>query len=196
MARQTIEALEAAGADWIVTAAASCAVAIIQDYAHLLDEEPAWRRRAEALAARTLDLVSFLHHVARLPDGALAGGRDGGTGPLTYHSFCQSTNVLGIANLGPGLLRDVCGLEVRDLPEGEVCCGFGGSTSFDYPDVARGIVTRKLDNVARTGAAVLVTDNPGCLLHLRGAAAARRMPIRVAHVAEILAERLAAVTAG
>jgi Fe-S oxidoreductase len=84
----------------------------------------------------------------------------------------------------------VCGIEVCDLPEGEVCCGFGGSTSADHPRVARAIVTRKLDNVAHTEATVLVTDNPGCLLHLRGAAHARGMPLRLAHVAEILAERL------
>jgi len=79
---------------------------------------------------------------------------------------------------------------LEDLPEGEVCCGFGGSTSLDHPQVAREIAERKLDNVAETAATVLVSDNPGCILHLRGVAAARGMPLRVAHVAELLAERL------
>ena len=196
MARQTIATLEAARADWIVTAAASCAIVLMHEYAELLRDDPGWRARAEALAARTLDLVSFLDRVARLPAGALASSEgppasgSGAAGSLTYHSFCQSTNVLGIGNLAPRLLRDVCGLELRDLPEGEVCCGFGGSTSLDHPEVARQIATRKLDNVAQTEATVLVTDNPGCLLHLRGAADARGLRLRVAHVAEILAERL------
>jgi L-lactate dehydrogenase complex protein LldF len=189
MARQTIEALEAVRADWIVTAAASCAIAIVHDYAHLLREEPAWRSRAEALAARTLDLVSFLDRVAKLPAGALASSR-AATGTVTYHGFCQSTNVLGIAEVAPRLLREVCGLTLRDLPEAEVCCGFGGSTSMDHPEVARHIATRKLDNVAETGATVLVGDNPGCLLHLRGVADARGMRLRVAHIAELLAEGL------
>jgi iron-sulfur cluster protein len=188
MARQTIETLEAVPAGRVVTAAASCAVAVRHDYAELFHDDPAWRARAEALAARTLDLVSFLDRIARLPAGALARPAPGT--PLTYHGFCQSTNVLGIAGVGPRLLREVCGLEVRDLAEGEVCCGFGGSTSMEHPEVARGIVTRKLDNVARTEAAVLVTDNPGCLLHLRGAADARGMRMRLAHLAEILAEQL------
>jgi L-lactate dehydrogenase complex protein LldF len=174
MARQTIATLEATRADWIVTAAASCAIAVMHDYADLLRDDPSWRERAAALGARTLDLVTFLDRVAK----------------LTYHSFCQSTNVLGIGDVAPRLLREVCGLEVRDLPEGEVCCGFGGSTSMDHPEVARAIVMRKLDNVAGTEAPVLVTDNPGCLLHLRGAAHARGMRLRIAHVAEILAERL------
>jgi L-lactate dehydrogenase complex protein LldF len=188
MARQSIETLEAVKADWIVTAAASCAIAMIHEYADLFDDEPGWRTRAEVLAARTLDLVSFMARVAKPPAGALA--RAGRTEPVTYHSFCQSTNVLGIADLAPRLLRDVCGVEVRDLPEGEVCCGFGGSFSIDHPGVARAIVARKLDNVAQTGATVLVTDNPGCLLHLRGAADARGMRLRLAHVAEIVAEQL------
>jgi L-lactate dehydrogenase complex protein LldF len=188
MARQTITALEAVRADWIVTAAASCAVALMRDYGELLREDPHWRERAEALGARTLDLVSFLERVAQLPPGALR--RPPGSGRLTYHSFCQSTNVLGIGGCAPRLLREVCGLEVRELPESEVCCGFGGSTSMDHAEVARAIVTRKLDNVMQTEATVLVTDNPGCLLHLRGAADARGLRLRVAHVAQILAEGL------
>jgi L-lactate dehydrogenase complex protein LldF len=188
MARQTTAVLEAAGADWIVTAAASCAVTLVHDYGELFRDDAAWRRRAEALAARTLDLVSFLEQVAKPPAGALT--RPVGGDRYTYHSFCHSTNVLGIAASAPRLLREVCGLEISDLPEGEVCCGFGGSTSMDHPEVARAIVTRKLDNVAQTGATVLVTDNPGCLLHLRGAADARGLRLRMAHVAEILAEGL------
>ena len=204
MARQTIATLEAVPADWIVTAAASCAVAIMHDYSHLFRDDLHWRGRAEAVAARTLDLLTFLDRVAQLPGGALsqeATSERGGAGEdslsiaslqptVTYHSFCQSTNVLGIGNLAPRLLRDVCGLNLRDLPEGEVCCGFGGSTSLDHPQVAREIAGRKLDNVAETAATVLVSDNPGCILHLRGAADARDLPLRVAHVAELLAERL------
>ena len=193
MARRTIEALESVQADWIVTAAASCAIAVTHDYAHLLRDEPAWRARAETLAAKTVDFVSFLDRVADLVRAAgqrAAGGEGPPSAPLTYHSFCQSTNVLGIGNVAARLLREVCGLEVCDLPEAEVCCGFGGSTSLDHPQVAREIAARKLNNVAQTRASVLVTDNPGCLLHLRGAADARGMPIRVAHVAEILAEQL------
>jgi L-lactate dehydrogenase complex protein LldF len=200
MARHTIATLECVQADWIVTAAASCAIAVIHDYAHLFRAQPEWRARAGALAARTMDFVSFMDRVA-LAGGARGEKSEGKGGspavrpppsaPVTYHSFCQSTNVLGIAEVAPRLLREVCGVEVRELPEGQVCCGFGGSTSLDHPRVAQQIVSRKLDNVAETGAAVLVTDNPGCLLHLRGAAHARGMPIRIAHVAEIMAQRLA-----
>ncbi|MBV8717238.1 MAG: (Fe-S)-binding protein [Chloroflexi bacterium] len=188
LAKATITALEAEEADYVVTAAASCAVSILHDYAHLLRDEPSWVSRAERLGNRTMDLLSFLERVATpapLPQS---------DGPkVTYHSFCQSTNVLGIGEIGPRLLR-LAGVRLEELPEATVCCGFGGATSIDYPEVGRGIVSRKLENVRATGAQVLCSDNPGCLLHLRGAAqAAGDNFLQVRHIAELLAERVAPV---
>jgi len=201
LAKQTISVLESADADYVVSGAASCAIAIMHDYARLLRHEPEWAERAQRLAARTLDLLSF---VARVADPPALGSSDPPTftadasalaaaksqQPLvTYHSFCQSTNVLGIADVGPTLLRRA-GIPLVDLPEMDVCCGFGGGSSVDNPEVARGIVARKLDNVHTTGATILATDNPGCILHLRGAAQAAGLHLEVKHVAELLAARL------
>ena len=95
--------------------------------------------------------------------------------------------MVGSGDSGTRLLERA-GVPVRELAERGVCCGFGGSTSLDHPELAREIAGRKLDNVRATGAAVLVTDNPGCLLHLRGAADAAGDRFAVRHVAEVLAE--------
>ncbi len=186
LARQTIQGLESVQADLVVTAAASCAAAMLHDYAHLLKDEPAWAERARRLADRTLDLLSFLDRVADPPQLESAPG----SGLTTYHSFCQSTNVLGISAVGPRLLRRA-GLPVVDPAEATVCCGFGGATSIEYPEVGQGIVTRKLENVRATGAAVLCSDNPGCILHLRGAADAAGDSFDVRHIVELLAKRVA-----
>ena len=186
LAKQTIATLEATSAEYIVTGAASCAIAMLHELPRLLRDEPDWHDRAERLAHRTLDLLTFVDRVADPPQ-LQTDGRDGAR--VTYHSFCQSTNVLGIAQLGPRLLRRA-GVDLVDLPEMEVCCGFGGSASVDHPEVSRGIVARKLDNVRSTGARVLCTDNPGCVLHLRGSAQAARLPIDVRHVAEVLARAM------
>jgi L-lactate dehydrogenase complex protein LldF len=188
-AKQTIVGLERVQAEYIVTAAASCAAAILHDYAHLLRDEPGWRERAAGLAERTMDILSFIERVAS-PPSIVDSSR--ASPVVTYHSFCQSTNVLGIAAIGPRLLRQA-GFEVAELPEATVCCGFGGATSIDYPEVGQGIVNRKLENVRSTGAAVLCTDNPGCILHLRGAAAAARDRFEVRHIVEVLADRVSAV---
>jgi iron-sulfur cluster protein len=185
LARQTVAGLEAVQADYIVTAAASCAVALVHDYAHLLQDDAEWSARARGVAERTLDVLSFIERIASPPP--LASVPEGSS--VTYHSFCQSTNVLGIGEVGPRLLR-LAGISPIELPEATVCCGFGGAASIDYPEVGQGIVRRKLDNVRSTGAAVLCTDNPGCLLHLRGAAQAAGEDLEVRHIVELLAERL------
>jgi len=187
MAKATIEGLEAAQADWIVTAGASCAVAITHDYHQLFADEPDWLARAEALAERTRDLTSFLTTVARMPEGALSvpGGE-----PVTYHNFCQSHNVLGLKEEPRDLIERVMGLEIVELPEAAVCCGFGGSVSADYPELSEQILARKLENVDQTGVRTLVTDNPGCIMHLRGGMDASGRAIRVLHLAELLDERL------
>jgi L-lactate dehydrogenase complex protein LldF len=130
-------------------------------------------------------LLTFVDRVADPPQLPGAAGS-----PVTYHSFCQSTNVLGIGALGPRLLQRA-GVQVIDLPEVEVCCGFGGGASVDHPEVSRGIVSRKLDNVRTTGASVLCSDNPGCILHMRGAADAAGLRLEVKHIAEVLAVALA-----
>jgi L-lactate dehydrogenase complex protein LldF len=191
MARQTIENLETTAADYVVTGAVSCAIAIEHDFPRLLRSESIWKERAERLAARTLDLLTFVDRVADPPQ--IADGVR--SPPVTYHSFCQSTNVLGIQALGPRLLRRA-GVELVDLPEMEVCCGFGGGASVDHPEVSRGIVARKLDNVRATGATVLCTDNPGCILHLRGAADAAGLALEVKHVAEVMAEAISRQPSG
>ena len=137
------------------------------------------RRR---LADSTMDLLSFVDRVASPPPL----DRKSDAESVTYHSFCQSTNVLGIGDVGPRLLR-LAGVPLVDLPEATVCCGFGGATSLEYPEVGRGIVERKLDNVRSTGAQILCSDNPGCILHLRGSADAAGDRFGVRHIVELLA---------
>ena len=188
MARQTIKVLETGDPDYVVSGAASCVAAIVHDYPHLFADDPLWLVRAERLASKTLDLVSFVQDVAKLPPGCLAHREN--SEPITYHFFCQSAHVLKLGDRPYRVLREVCGLEVRDLPEAGVCCGFGGSVSFERPDMAKHILQRKLENVDSTGARVLVNDNPGCIMHLRGGADATGRDLRVLHIAEVLAAGL------
>lgn len=207
--KQTIAALEADDAPVIVSTSTSCAVMLLQDAPLLLDGEPRWRARAEALAKRVVDFTRFVDGAIRpnpltpFPcreggDGSLrdtppslVGKGAGGLGSVvTYHDACQSANCL---NLGPEarrLLTEVCGLELRELPESSVCCGFGGTFSLEHPAVAKQILARKLANIAATGAAEVVMDNPGCLMHISGGLRAAGRPERARHIADVLAERL------
>ena len=185
MAKATIAALE--GNDDIVTPAPSCVVAMLQEYESLFEGQPGWQQRARVMGERVYDLIGYLTGPGRLPHGALAGGSQEA---VAVHRFCQGSNMLGAGDRLERLLREVAGVEVVPLAEAEVCCGFGGSTSVRAPEIAAGILARKLANVAAAGAPVLVTDNPGCVLHLRGGVDAAGAPVRVEHVAEYLAARL------
>ena len=189
MARQTIETLERAGADYIITGGASCAIAMLHDYDRLFRDEPQWQERAKALSARVLDFTTFMDSVARLSPGALAYPRSP-FAPVTYHNFCQSANVLGLHDAPRRLITEVMALELREMEESSVCCGFGGSTSVTRPEVSEHILERKLENILRTGAHTVVTDNPGCILHMRGGLDAKKLPLQVLHIAELMAAHL------
>ncbi|HKG25263.1 MAG TPA: LUD domain-containing protein [Thermomicrobiales bacterium] len=191
MARQTIQVLEKAlgqvNADYIVSGSASCVATLTQDYSHLFRNEPAWKRRGEAIGARVMDFTSFLDQVAQLPEGSLAGDE---RLTVTYHDSCQGANALGLRQEPRRLLRDVLGYEIRELEENTLCCGFGGSFGFDFPAISERLMNRKLDNAQATGAPILVTDNQGCIMHLRGGCDAAGRPLKVVHLAELIADRV------
>jgi L-lactate dehydrogenase complex protein LldF len=199
MARQTITALERAleesKADYIVGATTSCVVTLTQDYIRLFEDlkQQGWLQRAHAIAEKVMDFASFVDHVllangTKLPVRKSDGRHDDVI--VTYHDSCQSINCLGLHSEARHIIQDVLGLELREMLQSDVCCGFGGSTSIEHGDVASRIMNNKLNNAESTGASLLVSDNPGCLMHLRGGVDADHRRIRVMHLAELIAERL------
>ena len=185
MVRQTMGVL---GDGDVVTPASSCLAMIGHDAPHLLRGDADEVDRAQELASRTYDLIGYLTAgPGRLPAGSLD---DGDRTPVTVHRFCQASNTLGREDAIERLLRDVAGVPVVPLPEAGECCGFGGSTSVRNPEVAAGILDRKLGCFDRTDASIVITDNPGCILHLRGGVHASGRSHEVLHLAEYLAGRL------
>ncbi|OLC58380.1 MAG: [Fe-S]-binding protein [Chloroflexi bacterium 13_1_40CM_4_68_4] len=184
MAQRAIERLEGVDADWITSPSASCAITISDDYLRILDAP--WRARAQRVSRH---IKPFTRLADELQRASGARGRRLGL-RVTYHDACQSQNVLGIHDEPRRLLREVAGVEVSEMAESAVCCGFGGTFSFDYPEVATRILDRKLANAQATAADLIVADNPGCLTHIRGGLDARGKRTRVAHLAEVLWESL------
>ena len=186
MAMDAVAALERLEADAIVVPSSSCAITVAQDYPRILGSTPEWAARAMRQAERVRPFTTFC---ADLAGPAAARGRRLGL-RATYHDACQSANVLGIHDAPRALLRDVAGVSLVEMAESAVCCGFGGSFSFEYPEVAERILARKLAHIRETGCAVVITDNPGCLTHLSGALDVRGEPVRVRHLAEVLWDAL------
>jgi Fe-S oxidoreductase len=187
MAKAAIESLERIAADRIVIPSSSCAITIAQDYERILLADPVWADRARKLAERVTAFTPFVASILR--ERPLRGRRLGLR--ATYHDACQSANVLGIHQDPRTLLREIAGVDIVEMAESDVCCGFGGSFSFEYPEVANRVLERKLSNIDATGVDVVISDNPGCLTHLRGGMDAREKTTRVRHIAEVLWESLA-----
>ena len=199
MARQTItmleQALEESKADYIVGATTSCVVTLTQDYIRLFEDlqEHGWLRRAQALAGKVMDFASFVDHVLLANGVKLPVRKRDGEGDkviVTYHDSCQSINCLGLRSEARHIIQGALGLELREMPQSDVCCGFGGSTSIEHGDVSERMMNNKLNNAESTGAMVLVADNPGCLMHLRGGVDASGRKMRVLHLAQLIAEQL------
>lgn len=189
LARQTLDQLLAVDADYVVSPSASCVAMMAQDYLHLFRDDPDDLLRAKRLAPKVMDFTSFLVNVARPEPGSFAPA-DGSSRTVTYHDSCQGQNALGLRPEPRYLIEQVMGDRIEEMAETTLCCGFGGSFSIEHPEISRRLMARKLANADATGVTTIVTDNQGCIMHLRGGADASGRPLRVTHIAELLADRI------
>ena len=180
LARQLIEVFE--GFDYVVGPSGSCMATLRHDYPKLLADDPAWRARAEAVAAKSHELLSFLTAVRGVRS---VPARYAGT--VTYHDSCSSMRGLGVEAQPRLLLGSVAGLSLAEMADREVCCGFGGSFCVKYPAISNRLAGDKTAAVAASGADTLLGGDLGCLLHLAGKLRRDGQPVKVFHTAEVLA---------
>ncbi|MEL6998353.1 MAG: (Fe-S)-binding protein [Pseudomonadota bacterium] len=180
LARTMIAALE--GYDYVVVPSGSCAATVIKDYPQMFPEDADWRARAEALAAQTHEVVSFLTDVMGVEGVAAALDAT-----VTYHDSCSGLRSLGIKEQPRKLLASVDGLAVAEMEEPEVCCGFGGTFCVKYPDISNKMVGNKTDDIAGTGADLLLAGDLGCLMNMGGKLSRQGRPVKARHVVEVLA---------
>jgi glycolate oxidase iron-sulfur subunit len=178
-ARQIVDDFAAAGVDRIVVNSAGCGSAM-KDYARLLADDATYAERAAAFSAQVCDIAEFLAELGpiavRAPVPAVAA----------YHDACHLRHAQGIHSQPRTLLTSIPGLELREIADPDICCGSAGVYNLLEPKAAAELGERKAAAVTSTGADLLVTANPGCLLQIGAAMARRGTPIRLAHTVEIL----------
>ena len=180
LARNVIAAFD--GFDFVVAPSGSCAGMIKRHYPLLLKDDAEWHPRAERLAAKMHELMSFLVDVRGLERVQATCG-----GIAAYQDSCSSLREMGVRDQPRALLASVDNLQLRDMPDGEVCCGFGGFFSVKYPEISARMADDKIANAKSTGADMIVGGDLGCLLHLVGRLSRRAETLTVRHVAEVLA---------
>ena len=185
-ARRNIAAFENLDLDAIIINAAGCG-STLKAYHHLLERDPAWAGRALAFTQKVQDLTEFL-----LPLRRSQAARPAPANPslTTYHDACHLAHAQRITAAPRELVQAVAGAAYRELPEAEVCCGSAGSYNLTEPAMAERLQERKIANILRTGAAIVVTTNPGCILQIEaGLKKAGQGQIKVLHIADYLAQR-------
>jgi glycolate oxidase iron-sulfur subunit len=177
--RALIERFEAARVDYVVVNAAGCGSAM-KEYAHLLRDDPDYAERAQAFVERTRDVSELLVEL-----GPVAP-RHPLDVTIAYHDACHLGHAQGVRSQPRALLRDIPGLRLTEIAEADLCCGSAGVYNLLNPEPATELGDRKARNVLATGASVLVTANPGCLMQI--AASARRLgtPLALAHTVTVL----------
>lgn len=158
LARRNIEAFEKSPTEFIAVNAAGCG-AMMKEYAHLLQDDPAWHDRAAAFSAKVRDVSELL---------AAAGPIPGGRMPLrvTYDAPCHLVHAQRVTLPPLAVLAAIPGLELIPLRDSENCCGSAGIYNLIEPETSDAVLAPKLENIADTGASFVATGNPGCLMQI------------------------------
>ncbi len=179
LARRNIDAFEGDRAEFIVVNAAGCG-AMLKEYGHLLKDDPRYAGRAAAFSRRVKDISEFLDEL----------GVTGEMGRLplkvTYDDPCHLLHAQGIKAAPRRLLARIPGLQLVELRDADRCCGSAGIYNITHPEMAARILADKIDHVKRTGAQVVVSGNPGCLIQIGLGLRAQRIPVETAHPIELL----------
>lgn len=178
-ARALIDAFTETGVERIVVNSAGCG-STMKDYAYLLADDPDYAERARDFAARVRDISEVLVEL-----GPVAR-RHPLPVTVAYHDACHLSHAQRVRSQPRQLLDQIPGLTVREVAEGDMCCGSAGIYNLTHPEPARELGDRKAANVAATQADLLVTSNPGCLLQITDALARRGRHIATAHLVLVL----------
>jgi glycolate oxidase iron-sulfur subunit len=178
-ARRLIRTFEQTEMDYFVVNAAGCGSSL-KEYDVLLADDPVYASRARAFTAKVRDLAELLAELGpvavRHPVPLVAA----------YHDACHLSHAQGIRRQPRSLLRGIPGLELREVTDPEICCGSAGIWNILHPVPAAALGDRKAESVLATGAALLVTANPGCLMQIAAAVQRAGGQIGLAHTAQVL----------
>ncbi|MGH9064510.1 MAG: (Fe-S)-binding protein [Acidimicrobiales bacterium] len=179
LARHWVETFEPYEA--VVSPSGSCVAHVHHQLPRIL--EGPWRSRAQNLAGRTWELSQLVAAFgAGLPLRLEA--------TVTLHDSCHMTRSLGERRSAREVLSRIAGLRLVEMDDPDTCCGFGGTFAAKFPDVSVAMGDAKLAQAAGTGAAWLVSADPGCLAHLQARADFRGLDQRARHLAEVVRDAL------
>jgi L-lactate dehydrogenase complex protein LldE len=181
LARKVVAEFE--DCDYLVAPSGSCSGMIKTHYGELLADDPAMSARVGKLIAKTYELTDFLVNVLKVESvpGTFAG-------KVTYHDSCAGLREMGVKAQPRALLARMPGVQVSEMAECEMCCGFGGTFSIKFGEISARLADNKCQNVANAGVDAVVLGDLGCMLNIEGRLRRRGdTNTKVLHIAQILA---------
>ncbi len=196
MARRNIDAFDLDSLDAIITNAAGCG-SHLKHYDELLADDPRYAARAKQWSVKVKDIHEWLVDCGlarpspvpllspppprRIADCRLGKAR------VTYHEACHLCHGQKITRQPREVLRAIPGLEIVELPEATWCCGSAGIYNITQPEMSRKLLARKMENIARTGATIVASANPGCCVQLEAGARESSPGLEIVHPITLLA---------
>ncbi len=182
LARRNLSQFPPSEYDAIITNAGGCG-SHLKHYHKLLHDDPRHAHAAKLWDERIRDIHEWLAHV-----GITSPSSSQPPQAVTYHESCHLCHGQKVSAQPRALLRAIPNLRLVELPEASWCCGSAGIYNLTQPEMAARLLERKIDHVLSTGASVVATGNPGCLLQVMNGLKQRGVPLRVVHPVTLLAE--------
>jgi glycolate oxidase iron-sulfur subunit len=179
LARHNIDVFEPHNLDAIIINSAGCG-STLKEYGHLLRDDPAYATRAQRFSAKVKDISEYLASIVMNKHfGAI-------NHVVAYHDACHLLHGQKIKEQPRQLLKALPGITIVDLKESDWCCGSAGIYNLTNQEMAQELLNRKMKHIAETGASIVVTGNPGCMLQIAMGARQRGLELQVMHPVQLL----------
>jgi glycolate oxidase iron-sulfur subunit len=188
-ARAVIDVFERYAVNAVIVNSAGCGSAMKQ-YAHLLRDDPGYAHPAERFSSLVRDVAEFI------ADSGVRAERHPLEMTVAYHDACHLSHAQAVRAQPRELLRQIPGLELREIAEGDTCCGSAGVYNLLQPKAAEELGDKKARNVLATGAELIVAANPGCTMQVAAAFRRAGNELAVAHTVEVLDASIRGRSAG
>lgn len=183
MALKNLEVFESCDFDFVTTACATCGHGLKTLFKDILGDDPGLKKRAEAFSKKVRDISELLVNELAFKGKGRGLGRDT---KVTYHDPCHLGRAQGVREEPRELVASSPGVSLKEMKNPCSCCGLGGGLSLVNYELSMEIAKRKAENISNSGADVVVTACPGCMVHLRDGLHRFGVKAKVAHVVELL----------
>ena len=166
----------------IVCPSGSCVSMVKNYYKELFHNDPEALSRAKRISSNIYEFSEFIfQRKETLSLNSAYKGR------VTFHDSCHALRELGISSQPRELIKSLTGVELVEMTMADACCGFGGTFSIKYPEVSKSMLQEKTDSIINSGADAVVSTDMGCLMNIKGLVSRKKLPVKVLHLAELLA---------